>query len=77
MRTKLLLKSTIVSMDYVNMCIVWLSEHTLLKHAVETCRRLGKKQFHSSWLTFILRLLHVTALKINVLVFPRNDLSTM
>ena len=39
MRTRLLLKSIIVSMDYVNMCIVWPSIHTLLKHAIY----LGKK----------------------------------
>ena len=38
-RTKLLLKSIIVSMVYVNICNVWPSEHTLLKHAVH----LGKK----------------------------------
>ena len=43
----------------------------------KTCRTLGKKQSRPSCLTFILRLSLVTALKINVLLFPRKGLATM
>ena len=75
MRTRLLLKSIRVSLDYmyVNMCPMWSSEHTLLTNAIY----LGEKQFHPSWLTIIVRFSLVTALKINGLLCSRKDLSTM
>ena len=43
----------------------------------EQCYRLGKNSPVPSWLTFIFRLLLVNPLKINGLLFPRKDLTTM